>query len=104
MLFLSTDKVFDGTRPQVPADAAPCPVSEYGRQKAAAEAALVERMRQSAPAAILRLAKIVSPGMDLLRQWIANLGAGKPIRAFDDMMMALGPLVSAGRRGDRARC
>ena len=37
VLFLSTDKVFDGTRAQVPAATPPCPASEYGRQKAAAE-------------------------------------------------------------------
>jgi dTDP-4-dehydrorhamnose reductase len=93
VLFLSTDKVFDGSRALVPADTPPCPVSEYGRQKAAAEAALGERMRAGAPSAILRLAKVVSPGMELLRQWLASLRAGKPIRAFDDMMMAPTPVA-----------
>src|SRR5437868_5137012 len=34
VLFLSTNQVFDGTVPQVAADAPFCPVSEYGRQKA----------------------------------------------------------------------
>jgi dTDP-4-dehydrorhamnose reductase len=92
-LFLSTDKVFDGTRPHVPAETAPCPVSEYGRQKAAAEAALGERMGRGAPVAILRLAKIVSPGMELIRQWMVSLGAGQPVRAFDDMMMAPTPVA-----------
>lgn len=93
VLFLSTDKVFDGSHPHAPADAPPCPVSEYGRQKAAAEAALVAHMRKGEPAAILRLAKIVSPGMDLLRGWIANLVAGNPIRAFHDMQMAPTPVA-----------
>jgi len=93
VLFLSTDKVFDGSRPQMPADTPPCPVSEYGRQKAAAEAALGERMRAGAPAAILRLAKVVSPGMELLRQWVASLRDGQPIRAFNDMMMAPTPVA-----------
>lgn len=93
VLFLSTDKVFDGTRPHVPADTPPCPVSEYGRQKAAAEAAFVAHMHQGQPAAILRLAKIVSPGVALLRGWIASLAAGKPIRAFDDMHMAPTPVA-----------
>jgi dTDP-4-dehydrorhamnose reductase len=101
VLFLSTDKVFDGTRPHVPADAPLCPVSEYGRQKAAAEAALVERMRQGAPVVILRLAKIVSPGMELLRQWAASLGSGKAIRAFDDMMMAPTPVAMVARAIER---
>jgi dTDP-4-dehydrorhamnose reductase len=93
VLFLSTDKVFDGSRAHVPADTPPCPVSEYGRQKAAAEAALTARMRDGAPAAILRLAKIVSPGMELLRQWIAQLSAGNPVRAFHDMQMAPTPVA-----------
>jgi dTDP-4-dehydrorhamnose reductase len=93
VLFLSTDKVFDGSIPLVPADTQPCPVSEYGRQKAAAEATLCERMREGAPVTILRLAKVVSPGIELLRQWIASLRAGKPIRAFDDMMMAPTPVA-----------
>ncbi len=93
VLFLSTDKVFDGTRPRLPATAPPCPVSEYGRQKAEAEAMLSERARQGAPMAILRLAKVVSPGMGLLRQWIARLGRGESIRAFDDMMMAPTPVA-----------
>ncbi len=63
VLFLSTDKVFDGSRPHLPAETPPCPVSEYGRQKAAAEAALAERM-----------------------------AAGEPVRAFFDMMMAPTPV------------
>jgi dTDP-4-dehydrorhamnose reductase len=97
VLFLSTDKVSDGSHPHVPAETPPCPVSEYGRQKATAEAALVARMRDGAPATILRLAKIVSPGMDLLRQWIANLSAGRPIRAFQDMQMAPTPIALVAR-------
>jgi dTDP-4-dehydrorhamnose reductase len=97
VLFLSTDKVFDGTRAHVPAEAPTCPVSEYGRQKAAAERALAERMRRGAPIAILRLAKIVSPGMPLLCQWLESLRAGKPIRAFDDMVMAPTPIALVAR-------
>src|SRR5437870_859257 len=71
VLFLSTDKVFDGTRPHMPADAPMNPVSEYGRQKASTEEALRRQMQAGAPVAVLRLAKVVSPGMPLLRQWIA---------------------------------
>jgi dTDP-4-dehydrorhamnose reductase len=93
VLFLSTDKVFDGERSHVPADAPPCPVSEYGRQKAAAEAALGELMSDGAPAAILRLAKVVMPSMELLRQWVIELDGGRPIRAFHDMMMAPTPVA-----------
>ena len=93
VLFLSTDKVFDGSRAHILADALPCPVSDYGRQKAAAETALVARIKDGAPAMILRLAKIVSPGMGLLRGWIASLVAGKPIHPFHDMQMAPTPVA-----------
>lgn len=88
VLFLSTNQVFDGAVPNVPADAPHSPVTEYGRQKARTETELRTRMDQGKPAAILRLAKIVSPDMPLLRDWIDKLAAGQPIRAFRDMTMA----------------
>jgi dTDP-4-dehydrorhamnose reductase len=88
VLFVSTNQVFDGTVPNVPADAPHSPVTEYGRQKARTETELLARMEQGKPAAILRLAKIVSPDMPLLRGWIDTLAAGKPVRAFRDMTMA----------------
>jgi dTDP-4-dehydrorhamnose reductase len=90
-LFLSTNQVFDGNRPHVPADAPTSPVSEYGRQKAATEHLLRERMANGAPIGILRLAKVVSPGMPLLATWRKELEAGRSIRAFTDMTMAPTP-------------
>jgi dTDP-4-dehydrorhamnose reductase len=97
VLFLSTNQVFDGSVAHVPADAPASPVSEYGRQKARAEAALRERMHAGAPIGILRLAKVVSASMPLLHGWARALSAGAPIRAFHDMPMAPTPtaLVSA---------
>jgi dTDP-4-dehydrorhamnose reductase len=91
VLFLSTNQVFDGSRPNMPADAPHSPVSEYGRQKARTEAALIARMGRGAPVAILRLAKVVSPDMALVRGWIDALKQRKPIRAFHDMTMAPAP-------------
>jgi len=93
VLFISSDKVFDGSIPQVPADAPTAPASEYGRQKARAEAELREHMTRGAPVAILRLAKVVSPATPLLRDWTAALTAKKPIRAFHDLTMA--PVAAA---------
>jgi dTDP-4-dehydrorhamnose reductase len=97
VLFLSTNQVFDGSVPHVRADAPTCPLSEYGRQKARAEAVLRERMLRGAPIGILRLAKVVSANMPLLHGWVRALSAGEPIRAFHDMPMAPapGPLVGA---------
>ena len=88
VLFLSTNQVFDGTVPNVAAGAPHSPVTEYGRQKARAEAGFFSRMELGMPAAVLRLAKVVSRDMPLLRDWSKKLAAGQPIRAFSDMTMA----------------
>jgi dTDP-4-dehydrorhamnose reductase len=96
VLFLSSNQVFDGRAPHVRADAPACPVSEYGRQKARAEAALRERMLAGAPIGILRLAKVVSATMPLLHGWVRALSAGEPIRAFHDMQMAPAPTALVG--------
>ena len=72
VLFLSTNQVFDGTVPNVAADAPHSPVTEYGRQKSRAEVGFFSRMEQGMPAAVLRLAKVVSRDMPLLRDWSAR--------------------------------
>jgi dTDP-4-dehydrorhamnose reductase len=91
-LFLSTNQVFDGATAHVAPETPPAPVSAYGHQKARTEAALLRQLERGAPVAILRLAKVVSPGIALLRGWAAALGTGQPIRAFADMMMAPIPI------------
>jgi dTDP-4-dehydrorhamnose reductase len=87
-LFLSTNQVFNGDSPHLPADAALSPISEYGRQKAQAERMLRARIAGGAPIGVLRLAKVISPGMALIATWARELSAGRPIRAFTDMTMA----------------
>jgi dTDP-4-dehydrorhamnose reductase len=91
-LFLSTNQVFDGATAHVAPETPPAPVSAYGHQKARTEAALLQQLERGAPIGILRLAKVVSPEIALLRGWAAALGAGRPIRAFADMMMAPTPI------------
>ena len=91
-LFLSTNQVFNGDEPQVPAEAPTSPVSEYGRQKAETEGALRARMASGAPIGVLRLAKVVSPGMALISTWAQELAAGRSIRAFTDMTIAPTPV------------
>jgi dTDP-4-dehydrorhamnose reductase len=88
IVFLSTDQVFDGKAPNVAPDATYSPITEYGRQKVAAETALRARIERGLPAAILRLAKVVSPDMPLLHNWIDALAKGRSISAFRDMTMA----------------
>jgi dTDP-4-dehydrorhamnose reductase len=91
VLFLSTNQVFDGSVPHTAADAPHAPRSEYGRQKARAEAALLELMARGAPVAVLRLAKVVSTSMPLIDDWARKLSFGKPIRAFNDLTLAPTP-------------
>jgi dTDP-4-dehydrorhamnose reductase len=88
VVFLSTSLVFDGRRPRPgPADA-PRPGCEYGRQKAEAER---ELLRAGLGAAILRMTKILSPELALLRSWAAALRARRPIAPFSDY--GLSPLA-----------
>lgn len=82
-VFLSSNHVFDGTKPQRAPDDAPCPVNEYGRQKAA-----TERAAQAAGAAILRLTKVIVKGDPRIRSWYAALKEGKEVSAFDDIFLA----------------
>jgi len=91
VLFLSTNQVFDGRTPHELAEAPHSPVSEYGRQKARAEAALLRQLDNGAPVAILRLAKVVSDTMPLIGGWIKDLAAAKPIRVFNDLALAPTP-------------
>jgi dTDP-4-dehydrorhamnose reductase len=92
VLFLSTNQVFDGSRPDLPAGTPHSPVSEYGRQKAHVEAALFRHMDLGASVGILRMAKVVSPEMSLIKGWVEALSVGRPVCAFNDMTMAPIPI------------
>ncbi len=84
-LFLSSDKVFDGRLPQRRRHDPPAPRTEYGRQKAATERAILELGERGA---VLRLAKVLSPELTMLLDWRQALTAGRPVDAFDDMWLA----------------
>jgi len=95
VLYLSSNQVFDGNNANVPVEAPTCPVSEYGHQKATAEAAIRERIARGAPIGILRLSKVLSPNLKLIQQWTDALLSGKSIRAFNDMAVAPVPIDMA---------
>ena len=92
VVYLSTNQVFDGSMPNVPPDAPVNPISEYGKQKARTENELKVLIQQGAPLSILRLAKVISPQMPLLKGWVETLATARPIRAFQDMMIAPAPI------------
>jgi dTDP-4-dehydrorhamnose reductase len=85
VVFLSTNLVFDGETPFVKPTDPVNPRTEYGRQKAEAEAQLLAWEEQIA---IVRFSKILSPDMPLFQGWIRDLKAGKVIHPFSDMVMA----------------
>jgi dTDP-4-dehydrorhamnose reductase len=85
ILFLSTDKVFDGTRAGRTAGEATCPMTEYGRQKAAAEEGV---LGLDGPHAVLRLTKVLDGDLALIAGWRRDLRAGRQITPFLDMFMA----------------
>ena len=84
LLFLSTNQVFDGTKPHRKVSDHVCPINEYGRQKVDAE----QLIRQEPRSAVLRLSKVIYPDLPLLRQWESHLQAGQSIEAFTDMYLA----------------
>ncbi len=89
VIILSTSLVFDGSVPNVPADAAFTPKTEYGRQKARLEE---KTAGLGALRSVLRPAKVLSPGTRLLREWYNSLLTNKRIRAFSDFPFAPLPL------------
>jgi dTDP-4-dehydrorhamnose reductase len=85
VVFLSSNQVFDGSRPHRRAGELTSPRTVYGRQKAEVEGRLHAR---DGRASILRLTKVVTPGLPLLSDWSRALVSGSPIRPFRDMVIA----------------
>ncbi|WP_211100174.1 sugar nucleotide-binding protein [Azospirillum halopraeferens] len=85
VVFASTNLVLDGSRPRQPADSPLRPLGAYGAQKAAAE----EGLRTLADAAaVVRLSKVLAPDFVLIRRWVEDLRAGRPVTPFSDLMLA----------------
>ena len=79
MLFVSSDYVFDGTRPPYQPGDAVCPVNAYGRHKAESEAL----MRAGAENLVVRIPVLVGPDpagvRGFLTQMIDDVRAGQPV-------------------------
>jgi dTDP-4-dehydrorhamnose reductase len=100
VVFLSTNQVFDGTQPYRGEDEPTCPGTEYGRQKAEVEAALLA----AGGTAVVRLTKVLGGVPRLFRQWRESLARGEAVRPFHDMVFspvdldtAVDVLVRVGR-------
>jgi dTDP-4-dehydrorhamnose reductase len=85
VLFLSSDKVFDGLKAGMPRDAVRAPRTRYGVQKARAEEAVLSA---GARCGVLRLTKVLAPEIGLVQGWAGDLRVGKPITPFSNMYLA----------------
>lgn len=83
-LYLSSSKVFDGTKPFWKIEDMVCPVTEYGRQKVETEKSILGFKHTS----VLRMSKILFPGMALLQKWKDELVSGRPIHPYDNVNIA----------------
>lgn len=94
IIFLSTTAVFDGETPFADIELSTNPVTEYGRQKADAEAALMEIIPK---VVIVRFGKVISPDDTLFQGWMRDLRSGKTIQPFYDLVFAPVSLMFAAR-------
>lgn len=92
LIFLSTNLVFNGTKPHYSSDDTKTPVTEYGKQKATVEAYLSSL---SSSSAVIRLGKVLSYNFPLFVHWQSQLASGKSITPYADKTMAPVSLVYA---------
>jgi dTDP-4-dehydrorhamnose reductase len=85
IVFLSTNLVFDGSKPYREITEAYSPVTEYGRQKTRAEQALLDL---SGNVAVVRMTKVVHPGMELFRNWLDSLKNGDAIHPYNNLLVS----------------
>lgn len=85
VVFVSSNLVFDGTKPLRRANEVVSPMTEYGRQKADAEKALAGL---GSLGAVVRLTKVFHPEMALMRGWERDLKQQRPIAPFHDLVCA----------------
>jgi dTDP-4-dehydrorhamnose reductase len=84
-ILLSTSAVFDGTQPRAPAHTPTNPISLYGKLKSAAETLF---LKLGAKGSVVRLTKVLTTTSPLLVDWIGALKAGRPVEAFEDLLLA----------------
>ncbi len=88
VIFISSDAVFDGRRPFCDEEHPASPLTAYGRQKVEAERCLRLLPGWDTLGAVVRLTKVVSGDMPLLRAWQESLDHGRTIAPFSDLVFA----------------
>jgi dTDP-4-dehydrorhamnose reductase len=85
IVFLSSNSVYDGSQPFREAETSPCPVSEYGKQKAEIEKRL---LALGDNVTVVRLTKVLTDQTPILREWIRSLKSDQIIHPRRDMILS----------------
>lgn len=85
VVYLSSNQVFDGSKPDRLASDAPCPQSVYGQQKAITEQMILGLGKLGA---VVRLTKVLPYDAPLFMGWRSALKTGQPVTPFHDMRLA----------------
>jgi len=85
VVYLSSNRVFDGKSVNVNKDTKHSYTTEYGRQKAMAE---TELLKLGEAVRVIRITKVFSESNSLLTDWVSKLKSGQKIRAFMDVMVS----------------
>jgi len=85
VIFLSSNRVFDGESANTSKFAKYSFKTEYGRQKARAETELLKLGRA---VRVIRLTKVLAEDNPLLRGWVSKLTSGREVKAFVDVMVS----------------
>lgn len=83
VVWLSSDRVFDGSVPNRKLGDEVCPTTEYGRQKAETEKVLL-----GMGCTVIRLSKVIGWDMPLFEGWVKDLRQGKVIHPYSNMSMS----------------
>ncbi len=88
---ISSERVFDGSKPYKKVDEEVCPTTEYGRQKGEVEVMLGEL----GDVCIVRFSKVIGWDVPLFEGWIKDLREGKAIHPISNMGMSPMPVSFA---------
>ncbi|KKN78459.1 hypothetical protein LCGC14_0349910 [marine sediment metagenome] len=83
VVWLSSERVFDGSKASRNVNDAVCPTTEYGRQKAG-----IERILLDMGVTVIRLSKVLGYDVPLFEGWITDLKGGRTIYPYSNMSMS----------------
>ncbi len=83
VVWISSERVFDGTMSYRGIDGRTCPTTEYGRQKEEAERELL-----GLGVTVVRFSKVIGWSVPLFEGWVECLGNGQAIHPYSNVAMS----------------